>query len=402
MKTLIAALAAALGLAAGALPPAASRAGDWQETLQEARGQTVYFHAWGGDERTNAFLAWLGGRLETGQGVTLRQVKLSDTAEAVARVVAEKAAGRDEGGAVDLIWINGPNFAAMKAQGLLQGPFVADLPNARWLDLSPGSANTVDFTVPVEGLESPWRLAKFVFTYDTARIGAPPARMADWPDWAAAHPGRITHPDPSNFMGATFLKQALIELAPAGTDLSVPPGDDSYGAATAPLWQWYEALRPHLWRDGTAFPANEFAQRQLLNDGEVDLAMSFDPASAAAAIRDGLLPDTVRVHVPAPGSIGNVSFVAIPYNAAHAAGARVVANALLDPQVQAHMQDIDVLGSFSVLDPARLDEAGQAAFAALPQDPALPALEDLGAVLPEPDPAWMTRLTADWQQRYAR
>ena len=151
-----------------------------------------------------------------------------------------------------------------------------------------------------------------------------------------------------------------------------------------------------------SFPENESIQQQLLNDGEIDVTLSFDPASAAAAIADGLLPDTVRVHVPAAGSIGNVSFVAIPFNAARQAGARVVANALLDPATQARMQNIDVLGSFSVLDPARLDADGQAAFAALPTAPALPALADLGPVLPEPHPDWMTRLTAEWQARYTR
>lgn len=381
---------------------APARADDWQQTLAEARGQTVYFHAWGGDARTNAFLEWVGQQTERDHGVTLRQVKLTDTAEAVARVLAEKAAGRDQGGSVDLIWINGPNFLAMKEQGLLHGPFVAGLPNARWLDLSPGSANSVDFTVPVEGMESPWRLAKFVFNHDTARIAPPPPDMAGWVGWAAAHPGRITHPDPANFMGATFLKQALVELAPPGSDLSAAPTDDSFAAATAPLWDWYDALRPHLWRGGQALPENQSVQQQMLNDGEIDVTMSFDPASAAAAIRDGLLPETVRVHVPAAGSIGNVSFVAIPYNAAHLAGAKVVANTLLDPAVQARMQSIEVLGSFSVLDPARLDAAGAAAFAALPTAPALPALDDLGPVLPEPHAGWMTRLTAEWQRRYTR
>ncbi|WP_172327453.1 ABC transporter substrate-binding protein [Mangrovicoccus sp. HB161399] len=385
-----------------ALIPAIASADDWDATLEAARGRTVHFHAWGGDERTNAFISWVGDRVEAAHGVTLRHVKLGDTAEAVARVLAEKAAGRGSGGSVDLIWINGPNFAAMKEQGLLYGPFAGSLPNARWLDLSPGSANVTDFTVPVEGLEAPWRLAKFVFLHDTARIGPPPAEMAGWPDWAAAHPGRITHPDPANFMGATFLKQALAELAPEGTDLSVPPTDATFAAATAPLWDWYDALRPHLWRGGTSFPASQFAQRQLLNDGEIDLSMSFDPASAAAAIRDGLLPPSVRVHVPAKGSIGNVSFVVIPFNAANPEGAKVVADALLDPEVQAHMQDIRVLGAFSVLDPGKLAPQARADFAALPSGPALPRLEDLGPVLPEPAPGWMTQLEAEWQRRYAR
>ena len=394
-RTLTAALTAIL-LATPAL------ADDWQATLEAARGQTVYWNAWGGDERTNAFIAWVGAETERLYGVRVEQVKLSDTAEAVTRVVSEKAAGQDSGGTVDLIWINGPNFLAMKEQGLLHGPFVAGLPNARYLDLTPTSPNAVDFTVPVEGFESPWRLAKFVFNYDTARVDAPPADMAGFVDWAAAHPGRFTHPDPSNFMGATFLKQALIELAPDPTVLQAPVTDDVFTAATAPLWDWYDALRPNLWRGGAAFPENQSVQQQLLNDGEIDMAMSFDPASTAAAIAQGLLPETVRVFVPAGGSIGNVSFVAIPYNAANAEGAEVVANFLLDPATQAHMQNIEVLGSFSVLDPAKLDGDAAAAFAALPTAPALPVLDDLGPTLLEPHASWMTRLTDEWARRYTK
>lgn len=391
------ALLAALGLSL-ATPALA----DWQDTVDAARGQTVYWNAWGGDARTNAFIAWVGRETEARYGVRVEQVKLSDTAEAVTRVISEKAAGQDSGGSVDLIWINGPNFLAMKEQGLLAGPFVADLPNARYLDLTPGAAAAVDFTVPVEGMESPWRLAKFVFTYESARVSDPPRQMADFVDWAAAHPGRLTHPTPENFMGATFLKQALIELAPDPAVLQQPVTDAAYMTATAPLWAWYDALRPNLWRGGKTFPENESVQQQLMNDGEVDISMSFDPASTAAAIAEGLLPESARVFVPEGGTIGNVSFVAIPYNAAHREGAEVVANFLIAPETQAHMQNIEVLGSFSVLDPAKLDAEARAAFAALPSSPALPTLAELGPTLIEPHPSWMTRLTADWARRYTK
>lgn len=388
-----------LALAALALAPAPALA-DWQDTLDAARGQTVYFNAWGGDPRTNDFLAWVSEQTEALYGVTVSHVKLTDTAEAVTRVISERAAGVTEGGSVDLIWINGPNFLAMKEQELLHGPFVADLPNARYLDLSETSAASVDFTVPVEGMESPWRLAKFVFFHDSARVAAPPASMAAMVDWAAANPGRLTHPAPSNFMGATFLKQALVELAPDPAVLQAPVTEDAFAATVAPLWDWYDALRPNLWRGGATYPENESVQMQLLNDGEVDIAMAFDPAAAAAGIARGTLPESTRVFVPEGGTIGNISFVAIPFNAAHREGAEVVANFLLDPATQAHMQNIEVLGSFSVLDPSTLDAEAQAAFDALPSSPALPSLADLGPTLLEPHPSWMTRLTEAWAVRY--
>ena len=114
----------------------------------------------------------------------MQQVKLTDTAEAVIRVLSEKAAGQDDAGSVDLIWINGPNFLAMKEQGLLFGPFVDGLPNAQYLDLSPAFPNLVDFTVPEAGMESPWRLVKVVFNYDSLRIDTSPLSIAAILDWA--------------------------------------------------------------------------------------------------------------------------------------------------------------------------------------------------------------------------
>lgn len=387
-------------LAAGAVVTLNAPAmADWDQTLADARGQTVYWNAWGGDQRTNDFIAWVSEQTQKQFGVRVEQVKLSDTSEAVTRVLSEKAAGRDQDGSVDLIWVNGPNFLAMKEQGLLHAPFLSDLPNARYLDLSENSPAMVDFTVPTEGRESPWRLARFVFIHDSDRVSNPPADMAGFVDWAQANPGRMTHPDPANFMGATFLKQALVELAPNPDVLQQPATDQTFAEQTAPFWDWYDALRPNLWRSGEAFPENESIQQQLLNDSEIDIAMSFDPASAAAAIEQGLLPDTARVFVPENGSIGNISFVAIPFNAAHAAGAQVVANFLLDPETQAHMQDITVLGSFSVLDPAKVDPA---VFADLPTAPALPELQDLGPTLPEPHASWMSRLTSEWAKRYTK
>jgi putative thiamine transport system substrate-binding protein len=387
-------------LAAGAvLALNAPALADWDQTLADARGQTVYWNAWGGDQRTNDFIAWVSKQTQDRFDVRVEQVKLTDTSEAVTRVLSEKAAGRDQDGSVDLIWVNGPNFLAMQEQGLLHAPFLSDLPNAQYLDLSRDAPAMVDFTVPTEGRESPWRLARFVFVHESERAPNPPTDMAGFIDWTQAHPGRMTHPDPTNFMGATFLKQALLELAPDPDILQQPLTDQTFAEQTTPFWDWYDALRPNLWRDGEAFPENESIQQQLLNDSEVDISMSFDPASAAAAIEQGLLPDTARVFVPDAGSIGNVSFVAIPFNAAHAAGAQVVANFLLEPETQAHMQDITVLGSFSVLDPAKVDDA---AFADLPTAPALPTLQDLGPTLPEPHASWMNRLTTEWAARYTR
>ena len=386
------------------LAQAAPESRSWPTIVAAAKGQTVYWNAWGGDDRTNAFIAWAGGEVKRRYGITIEQVKLTDTAEAVARVVAEKSAGRESGGSVDLIWINGPNFLAMKTQGLLYGPFAQTLPNYRYVDTVNKRSNLIDFTVPIDGFAAPWRMAQLVYIYDGARYS-----LADMPksapallDWARRHPGRVTHPTVRNFLGATFLKQALYDLVPDPSVLQSPATDATFAGVTAPLWRWYDQLQPSLWRQGREFPETGPAQRQLMNDGAIDLLVSFDPAEAAVSIANQLLPSTARVYVMAKGTIGNTSFVAMPYNAAHKEAAMVVADFLLEPATQARAQDPAWGGNLTVLDLAKLSAAQRAAFAPKADMPGLPTNASLGVPLLEPHPSWMTRIAAEWEKRYSR
>jgi putative thiamine transport system substrate-binding protein len=390
----------ALCAAFAAAGPALAQA--WDQVVARARGQTVNWNAWAGDEKTNAFIGWVAAEVEKRYGVKVNHVKLKDTAEAVTRVVAEKSAGRGSGGSVDLVWINGPNFLAMKERQLLYGPFVERMPNWRLVDTVKKRSNVIDFTIPHEGYEAPWRMAQVVFIYESMRVKEVPRSVLELLAWAKRHPGRLTHPNVRNFLGATFMKQALYELAPDPAALQKPATDDNFGSVTGPMWAWYDALRPHLWRQGRQFPDNGPAQRQLMNDGEIDMMIAFNPSEAAVAVTAGLLPDSVRTFTFAKGTIGNTSFVAIPYNAANKEGAMVVANFLLEPATQAHAQDIRQMGNFTVLDVDRLAPADRARFAGLPRHPALPTAAELGTTLLEPHPSWMTRITAEWERRYSK
>ena len=381
----------------------ADAADDWTSVTEAARDQTVFWNAWGGDERINAYIAWVGERVWEDYGVTLRHVKLADTADAVSRVLAEKAAGRDSGGSIDLIWINGENFATMKSNGLLFGPFTDGLPNYGLVDFAGKPTTEVDFTVPVEGLEAPWGMAKFNFIYDSARLNETPASTAALLDWAEANPGRFTYPAPPDFLGSTFLKQVLIDLAPDPQALQAPVADDDHFAkVTAPLWAYLDELAPHLWRGGKLYPANGPAQRQLLDDGEVDITLSFYPSDASSLIANDLLPESARMFVFEEGTIGNTHFVAIPYNANAKEGAMVVADFLMSAEAQAHKQNPEVWGDSTVLDVAALEPAARKLFEDLPLGAASLPPEELGPTLLEPHPSWMTRIEAEWRTRFSQ
>ncbi|WP_439124340.1 ABC transporter substrate-binding protein [Marivita sp.] len=397
MRTLLAATLATITAFAVHAEPDPS---NWGAVTEEARGQTVYWNAWGGSDTINSFIAWIGNRVNEDYGVTLEHVKLSDTADAVSRVLAEKTAGKDEGGAVDMIWINGENFAAMKRQNLLFGPWVEQTPSWANVDVAGKPAVISDFTVPTDGLEAPWGMAQVVFYYDTERLDTPPTTMEALAQYAAANPGRFTYPQPPNFLGSTFLKQALIEFVPDASVLQLPVEDADYDAATADFWTFLDELAPTLWRSGRAYPQNESRQIQLMADGEIDLAISFNPNEASNAIANGLLQNSVRSFVMDAGSIGNASFVAIPYNANAKAGAMVVANFMMSPEAQAMMQDPEVWGLSTVLDIAKLSDEDRARFDALELGIATLPPTELGATLSEPHPSWMVKLEEDWTDRY--
>jgi putative thiamine transport system substrate-binding protein len=366
--------------------------------LAQAKGQEVFFHAWGGDPKINAFIAWVGEEAAARYGVTLTHVKLAATSDAVARVQAEQAAGKGSGGAVDLIWINGENFAAMKRAGMLYGPFAQSLPNWALVDTLGKPATVTDFTEPTQGLESPWAMAQLVFEHDSAKLADPPKSILALADWAKANPGRFTYPQPPDYLGLTFLKQVLYALLPDPLILQRPAADAD--PALEALWQFLDALHPNLWRQAKAFPPNEAALGQLLADDEVAIAFAFNPGRASAEIAAGTLPDTVRTFVLDGGTIGNASFVAIPFNANAAAGAQVVANLLLEPAVQARAQDASVLGFQTVLNMAALSPADRALFQDAPRGPATLSPAELGPTLLEPHASWMTQISDQWARRY--
>ncbi|WP_099867215.1 ABC transporter substrate-binding protein [Pararhizobium haloflavum] len=376
---------------------------EWQAVLDEAEGQTVYFNAWGGSENINAYLEWVGEETQRRFGVELVHVKIDDTANAVARVLAERTSGKDEGGSVDLIWINGENFVAMKEEDLLMQPgWAGDLPNWRYVDVENQPTILTDFTEPVEGLESPWGGAKLVFFYDSARLDAEqlPDSAGGLLEWAKANPGRLSYPAPPDFIGSSFLKQVLSEVIDDPAKLQEPVNEQTFEADVAPLFDYLDALHPVAWRSGKAFPQNYPDMKQKLADGELDIVFAFNPAEASAAIAAGELPDTVRSFTFSEGTLGNTHFVAIPYNANAKAGALVVANFLIAPDAQLRKQDPAYWGDPTVLALQKLGEEDRAAFDALELGVATLAPDELGPVIDEPHASWMDRIEEEWRRRY--
>ncbi len=374
----------------------------WEDVLAEAKGQTVYFNAWGGSERINSYLVWVGQQVKANYGVSLEHVKVGDIAEIVGQLEAAKLVGRDEEGNVDLMWVNGENFAAMKRESLTWGSFADSLPNSEFVKDSPSIKS--DFSVPVDGLESPWGGAQLVFIHDSATVAEPP-RSAEALAQFVQDGGRFTYPAPPAFHGTTFIKQLLIELNAesdaASAALANPVEDADFDQVTAPLWAYLDQLHPQLRGNGKSWPTSGEMTRQLLDDGEIDIALSFNPNEASAAVRGGQLPDSVRTYVFDNGTIGNTHFVTIPFNATAKAGSMVMANFLISPEAQARKADPEFWGEPTVLEVSALSEVDQAKFNDIDLGVwALPI--GSGSILPEPHASWANALEAGWLERYGQ
>lgn len=392
--------AAAATMLCGQIAMATQEHTPWSAIVEKAKGQTIYFNGWGGAEPINDYVAWAADQVKERYDINVKHVKVTDIGEVVSRILAEKSGGRTEEGSVDLMWINGENFRAMKEQGLLASPYSMQLPNYQYVDTENKPTTLYDFTIPVDNMEVPWGMAQLVFMYDSNKLKSHPTSMQELLTTAKEYPGRVTYPSPPNFHGTTFIKQALLELTDDPEILTRPVVEEDFAKITAPLWAYLDKLHPFMWRGGRTFPANASEMKQLLNDGEIVISLSFNPNDASNAIVNDELPASVRTYVHKKGTIGNTHFVAIPFNSSAKEAAMVFADFLISPEAQARKADPAIWGDPTVLAVSSLPEKDKALFSAIKTGPATLSAEELGRVLPEPHPSWVQALEQEWQKRY--
>lgn len=398
---LIAATAAVVALltaCAGAVaePARAPNAGNWPAVLDAARGQTVNWYMYGGDQRLNSFVSGALAERLRHHGVTINQVKITDTVDAVNKVLAEKQAGRDSGGAVDLVWVNGENFATGKQAGLWHCGYVRDLPNAGYVDFT-DPAVSHDFGVPVDGCESVWQQADSALVYDSAALDPKDvASVTSLFEWAKAHPGRFTYPAPPDFTGSMAVRTFLYDTAGGSEAFDGSVNDAVFTSASARLWRRLNTVEPALWRRGATYPTSQGDVERLYAGGEIDAYLTYGPGAVAELVADGVFPRSTRETVLSVGNIANNNFVAIPYNAAHRAAAMVLANELISPGIQLALYQ--ATGAYPAIDLTALPAARRAQFDRVDLGPSVLPLSTLTAhTRPELPAAYVTRIEAGWR-----
>nr|WP_256253668.1 ABC transporter substrate-binding protein [Alteromonas sp. V450] len=378
------------------------------KTNDEAAGEKtplVRFHAWGGSAQVNGYLQWVAEQVKIRFNIELQHVKLADTSDAVSRVLAEKAAGNHKNGSVDLIWINGENFAAMKKHDLLSASWVDELDNFSLTNPDENPAVTKDFGEPTLGMEAPWGKASMVFYYRSAHFYTlglmAPKTIEELLRFSQKSPGRFTYPVPNDYLGISFIKYAALALNKDNRGLFYQPANDkSLNAVLPSLWAYLDALHPTMWQQGKHMLRQASQLQRLVGTGELSMAFSFTASEIPSAVTRFDLPEDVRTYSMQDGSLANVHFVGLTYNSKNKAAAKTVVNFLLSPQAQAKKQAVEVWGDDTVLDLESLSASDQALFV---EDNIHPSALDKSQptiLLAEPHSSWTDALREAWYERY--
>jgi len=389
----------ALAGCAAPSPGTATNFSTWDSVVTAADGQTVNLWMFGGDEQGNAYIDDVLAPAAAREGVNLNRVPVTDTKDALNRVLSELQAGRTDDGTVDLVWVNGDNFRTGKEAGAWLCDWTAMLPNmANTSTTDP--LLTSDFGTPVDGCEAPWSKAQFSIAYNAAVVTNPPATVGGILDWAQANPGRFTYPAPPDFTGSAFVRQVLYSVSGGYQNVPAQYSPDAFDTLTPELYQVLSELAPSLWRGGDTYPADSTQLNKLYAEGQIDMTITYGPATLTKLVEDGTYPPQTRVLELMDGTLGNASFLAIPSNAAHQAGAMVVANLALSVEQQVAKANPGTWGQFTVLDLSKLTSIEQQQFADLPQSTVVPSFDVLSRnANPELSAAWVPALDEGWRTR---
>ncbi|MFO7690879.1 MAG: ABC transporter substrate-binding protein, partial [Cryobacterium sp.] len=332
---------------------------NWDDVVTAAQNQTVRLWMYGGDTQGNAYIDDVLTPAVAAEGVTLERVPVTDTRDALNRVLSELQAGRTDDGTVDLVWVNGDNFSTGKEAGAWLCDWTGLLPNLA-LTLPDDPLLTNDFGTPVDGCEAPWHKAQFTFVYNSDVIADPPDTLEGVLAWAEANPGRFTYPAPPDFTGSVFTREVLYSVSGGHENVPTMFDQSAYDSLTPALFERLNDVAESLWRQGSTYPANEQELNRLYADRQIDLTMTYGPAALTDLVEDGTYPAGTRVLTLTEGTVGNASFLALPANAGSSAGAMVVANVALSVEQQVAKANPAIWGQFTVLDLDGLSPADQA------------------------------------------
>ena len=306
----------------------------FDELKEAAKGSTVTFYGWGGDEKLNEWLDDVfAPQMKEKYDITMERVPM-DIDQILSQLSGEIQAG-EEDGSIDMIWINGENFQSAKENNMLYGPFTDRLPNFNDYIDTESEDVTLDFAYPIEGYEAPYGKAQMVLVGDTAVTSEFPKSAEELLEFVKKYPGKVTYPALPDFTGSVFVRSIIYEICGYEQFLNMEADKETVKEAVEPAMEYLRQLNPYLWNEGKTFPDSSTTLDNMFADGEVILNVTYDAFATAVKIEEGTYTETTQTFQFDKGTIGNTNFMAIAANSQNKAGAMVAINEMMSPEIQA-------------------------------------------------------------------
>jgi putative spermidine/putrescine transport system substrate-binding protein len=373
----------------------ASTEKNWDDILQEAKGQTVTLMMWQGDPFINRYMNdFVVPSVKEQFDISLKIVPGQGN-QIVSLLMSELEAGKAES-SIDMGWINGETFFQLRQIDALYGPFTGYLPNGDYIDWTNPFIGS-DFQQLVDGYECPWGNVQMALIYNSEKVPNPPQTLAEFETWVKANPGKFTIGQ--DFTGMTLLKAMLADFAGGKDALQGPFDEGKYATNSAKLWDYLNRIKPNFWNGGSSFPADVAQMHQLFAGGELWFTMSNNDGEVDNKIMQGLFAETSRAYVPSFGTIQNSHYLGIMKTSAKKSAAMVVANFMISPEAQWKKMDPKVWGDGTILSMEKLPAEWKEKFAAVPGRTYSPKRSDIQSrAMLEPAPEYMLRLFEDFRK----
>ena len=353
---------------------------DFDSIVEAAKGTEVNFYGWGGDENLNNWLDnYYAPLMKEKYDITVNRVPMGIEdilSQLTGELQASPAGAANEDsstGTIDMVWINGENFATASENNMLLDNYAWKAPNVLQY-MKPGSTKLLyDFGYSIMDREIPYGEAQLVMYNNSAVTPETPANTAELLEYVKKYPGKVTYPALPDFTGSAFVRNVIYDIVGHEQFQTMEPDKATVKAAIQPALDYLVSLNPYLWNEGKTFPASSTQMENMFADSELVFGMSYAAYGVAVKIENKTFPETAQTFLFDKGMIGNTNYLAIPINSPNKAGAIVAINEMVSPEVQAAR--FATLRTLPVVDYPLLDAAQKEAFdkvelgeGVLPQD----------------------------------
>ncbi|SCI20019.1 ABC transporter substrate-binding protein [Romboutsia sp. 1001713B170207_170306_H8] len=334
---------------------------NYDEILEKAKGTTVTFYGYGGNEVMNKwFDSYVVDQMKEQYDITVKRVGMNID-EILNQLLSDKQANNNDG-SIDVVWINGENFKTAKESNLLLGSFVGKLPNFNDYVDTASEDVTTDFGTEVGGMEAPWGKSQFAIAVNSDKITQTITDTQSLKEAITANPGKFTYPALPDFTASAFVRNVIYDIVGYENVANLPEDKEKVKEAIQPAIDYLNEIKPYLWNEGKTYPSTTSQLDNMYSDNEVYFTMTYSPNSLKGRMETGELSSTTEIIEFKNGNLSNTHFLSIPFNSPNQAGAMVLINFLMSVDAQASKTFTENWGDTTVLDMNKVSDSEKSEF----------------------------------------